>query len=1132
MGYRVNLIESYAREVRQEQRRNRLVIIISVNIQLIAIALILITTICAGLWLVQPIAESRTGAARIETIAGNDAPGFNGDGLHAEAARLNHPLGIALDRSANLYIADEFNNRIRRIDAETGEITTVAGNGSFAFGGDGGPAVEASLAHPAAVAIDSSGNLLISDSLNNRIRRVDAETLRISTIAGTGVAGFSGDGGLASSAALNNPIGIAIDSSGNILIADSGNHRIRRIDARTGEITTVAGNGRAELSGDGGPAVQASLNFPLGVAVDARGNIYIADSRNSRIRRVDADRLITTVARGGQSKLNRPSSVAVDPSGNLFIADTLNNRIQKIDISTGQTSTFVGTGIAGFGGDGFPAMDAKLFEPQSVAIDAAGNLFIADTRNNRVRRAFLPGRPPRAKIIAPLTVEQTDPWGATISLDGSASVDPDSIPGVNNDIVLYQWDLNSDDRIDATGAKVESRFAPGASQVTLIVTDSRGLTGVAKTTITVRDTTAPSLIIPGDITVEREQSNGTAAGSSALAGFFSQARAVDTVDPRVMLRHNAPSVFPLGKTAVTFSARDASGNEAHATATVTVVDTRPPALSIPADVVIEQESPEGATLSLTASATDLPGSNVVVTSDAPKIFPPGTTVVTFTATDDAGNTTSGMTRVIVRDSTPPVLSVGDDIVVEATGWQTPVVIPAPVVFDMCDPHPAVTGDAPATFPLGKTAVTFTATDAAGNKTTRRLNVIVRDAVAPTIEIAPKIEVEATGPRTIVELPMPKVKDNADPSPKIASDAPAAFPIGSTVVTFTATDSSGNKSHARTTVTVIDTAAPVIEIESTLVFEATGEKTPVCLPAPRVFDEVDPNPTVVSDAPDSFPLGSTVVTFTATDRSGNTTKTGTLVTLIDRTPPTIEAVPDITVAARGVKTYVNIPLPAVKDNVDPSPQIYSNAASVFPLGATVVTFTATDRAGNSSTRSMTVNVVDKTPPVISARELVTVEQEGPEGSRVALSATAVDELDEDVCVTSNAPAIFPPGKTVVTFTASDSTGNRSTATTTVVVVDTTPPVIDVGPDITVISESAAGASVKLPVPVVYDACDPNPTVTNDAPSIFPPGPTRVTFTATDRSGNKATSSITVFVRYNVGGSLPPRSARSKTAPTFD
>ena len=332
----------------------------------------------------------------IETVAGTGAFGSSGDGGPATAAQLDNPRGVALDSAGNLYIADSTNNRIRRVDA-SGNISTFAGTGSSGFSGDGGPAAAAQIFAPGGVALDSAGNLYIGGSSNHRVRRVNPLGV-ISTVAGTGSTGFSGDGGPAAAAQFRFPIGVAVDGNGrNLYIADNQNHRIRRVDA-SGNISTVAGTGTAGFGGDGGQATAAMLDDPVDVALDGAGNLYIADQSNHRIRRVDASGNISTVAGTGTAgfggdggaataaMLDDPLGVALDGAGNLYIADRDNHRIRRVDAS-GTISTIAGTGTIGFGGDGGPATAAQLSSPGSVAVDGASRyIYVSDAGNHRIRR--------------------------------------------------------------------------------------------------------------------------------------------------------------------------------------------------------------------------------------------------------------------------------------------------------------------------------------------------------------------------------------------------------------------------------------------------------------------------------------------------------------------------------------------------------------------------------------------------------------------------------------------------------------------------------------------------------------------------------------------------------------------------
>jgi uncharacterized protein (TIGR03437 family) len=318
-------------------------------------------------------------------VAGNGTTGFSGDNGPATSAQLYFPTGVAVDSAGNLYIADTNNHRIRKVSK--GVITTVAGNGLTGFSGDNGAATSARLGSPVAVAVDSAGNLYIADAGNHSIRKVSNGV--IATVAGNGFAGFNGDNGPAANAQLNSPYGVAVGSAGDLYIADTENQRIRKVFG--GMIATIAGNGTAGFSGDNGPAISARLGTPMGIAVDLAGNLYIADRDNSRVRKV-ASGVITTAAGNGtqgfsgdngpaaDAQLFNPIGVAVDSLGNLYIADDYTNRIRKV--TNGAIATVAGGGTP-IGANG-PALGCQLGAPSGVALDSAGNLYIADQASNRV----------------------------------------------------------------------------------------------------------------------------------------------------------------------------------------------------------------------------------------------------------------------------------------------------------------------------------------------------------------------------------------------------------------------------------------------------------------------------------------------------------------------------------------------------------------------------------------------------------------------------------------------------------------------------------------------------------------------------------------------------------------------------
>jgi sugar lactone lactonase YvrE len=378
------------------------------------------------------------GAATI--VAGTGQFGFTGDGGPATSAQVGNPAGLAVDGIGNIYIADTSNQRIRRIDA-SGIITTVVGTGVAGYSGDEQPATSAELSNPSAVAVDGLGNLYIADTNNARIRRVDAITnvittvagdgtalaapqgvavdiqgnvwiadtgnnvirelrarppIALVTVAGTGMAGFSGDGGPAASATFNAPFGITADELGAVYVADRLNNRIRRIDP-AGTISTVVGTGTPGFTGDGGPATSAEINDPYGVSVDSTGALYIVDFENNRIRHVDPAGMITTLAGTGLAVatgdgsaatdvlIENPGAVALDSHGNVIIADTSNNRVRRVD-AAGVMATIAGTGHGGFTGDGGMATAADVTGPAGITFDGGGNLYFADAGNSCIRR--------------------------------------------------------------------------------------------------------------------------------------------------------------------------------------------------------------------------------------------------------------------------------------------------------------------------------------------------------------------------------------------------------------------------------------------------------------------------------------------------------------------------------------------------------------------------------------------------------------------------------------------------------------------------------------------------------------------------------------------------------------------------
>jgi streptogramin lyase len=332
------------------------------------------------------------------TIAGTGVAGFSGDGGPGIAAQINNPYGLVTGPDGALYFCEIGNHRVRRLDLKTHQIDTAAGSGQKGYSGDGGPALAAALNEPYEVRFDSAGNMFFAEMQNHVVRRVDAKTKVISTVAGTGAPGFAGDGGPAAQAQLRQPHSIAFDAQGRLLICDIGNHRIRRVDLKTGIIETWAGTGERKPTPDGAPIAGTPLNGPRAVAVGPGGDLYLVLREGNAVYRMDtrAGRIYHLAGTGEtgytgdggpakSAKLAGPKGIAVAPDGSLYLADTENHAIRRIDLKTSVITTVAGTGQRGDGPDGDP-LKCHLSRPHGIFVDRTGKIFIADSESHRVRR--------------------------------------------------------------------------------------------------------------------------------------------------------------------------------------------------------------------------------------------------------------------------------------------------------------------------------------------------------------------------------------------------------------------------------------------------------------------------------------------------------------------------------------------------------------------------------------------------------------------------------------------------------------------------------------------------------------------------------------------------------------------------
>ena len=382
----------------------------------------------------------------INTVAGDANWIYAGDGGQASQSNIFLPFGVAVDAADDMFITDSSNSRIREVNGSTGIISTIGGTGVVGATGDGGPATSAGLSNPTSIALDPAGNVYFADNGNNAIRRIDAFSGLITTVAGRiGSHGYTGDGGAATAATLNSPNGICFDASGNLYIADTGNNVVRMLNAASGVITTVAGTGMASYTGDGHAATSATLNQPWGLTMSVGGVLYIADQANNVIRTVNTSEVIATIVGNGTSgfsgdqataasaQLNVPSGVVIDVAGDLYIADSGNNRIRKVNASTGIITTIAGTAGESISGDGEAADQAGLYGPYGMALDGKGNLYIADVFHNRIREVSANA----ATLVFPaIRVGRVSaPLPQKLENDGNANLNVSTIAAVSNSAV-------------------------------------------------------------------------------------------------------------------------------------------------------------------------------------------------------------------------------------------------------------------------------------------------------------------------------------------------------------------------------------------------------------------------------------------------------------------------------------------------------------------------------------------------------------------------------------------------------------------------------------------------------------------------------------------------------------------------
>ena len=643
------------------------------------------------------------------------------------------------------------------------------------------------------------------------------------------------------------------------------------------------------------------------------------------------------------------------------------------------------------------------------------------------------------------------------------------------------------------------KFPLGISTIIWTAIDGSGNMAIAPQSITVNDSTPPEISPLPKIRGEAKSltQNTIDIGIPSVHDFVG----ISSIE------NNAPEVFPLGETIVTWTATDVMGNISTAEQTISLIDNVNPRISQPDNVVFEAISFNENQVELLQPVVQDNIGIQSLSNNAPEVFPLGETVVTWTATDHSGNTVSITQLITVVDTTLPLVLV-QDIVLEATtanGVETEISLP-----DVDDLQKVTfTNDAPEVFPLGETIVTWTATDESGNIASTTQLITVVDTTSPEFLTPSNILLEAQNASSnSVVLDTPFAYDLLGIS-SITNDAPEVFPLGETIVTWTATDQSGNQSTTVQNITLVDTTNPEIQVPEQISIEASSKhENSIILENAIAFDTVGIS-SITNDAPEVFPLGETIVTWTATDTSNNSIYETQLVTVIDTTSPTIQIPESLSIEAETKQNnIVELGMILADDAVGIS-SITNDAPEVFPLGETIVTWTATDESGNSSSTMQIILLTDTTLPIIASPVDIEIEATSRDQNIINLGIPdAIDSVGIS-SITNDAPEVFPLGETIVTWTATDESGNSSSDTQTIRLVDTIAPIITQPLEIVADATSLSNTMVELPPPQVFDSVSDVKLESNTSNS-FGFGETIVTWTATDESGNSSSVTQNVMI----------------------
>jgi len=963
---------------------------------------IVLVTVFASLLLAGAISNQSFGATGHSYVLDWGGFGFTNEG------KFFKPQSLATDDEQNIYVTDSGNAKVQKFTSDGKFLLSWGTNGEE----------DGQFLFPTGITTFENF-VYVLDEKQSTVQKFDSDG---NFILKWGEFGYK-------PGQFNMAKGITVDSNGIIYVADTTNHRIQQFTADGEFISSFGKYGFA----DGG------LKIPVDIAIS--GNfIYVSDPGNNKIEKYTSDGIyLKTFDQSFGGKSITPGGLTTDPDGNIYLVDSGNQRILKID-SEGNTITLWGTLGNGKG---------EFLQPTDLVLDNLGYLFVLDSAYSKIQKFQTPFV---LKIQEALAAEQAKKLEELAYLEESSEQE------------------------EKSSEEISVPEEPA-----------------------VLDTVKPTLLLPDDLVIE---------ASGALTSVdVGEATATDDNGIQLVV-NNSPGMFPLGSSAVVWTAVDNAGNSVFATQHVNVVDTTSPNISSLSDIIAEAVVPLNNIIELQSpEAHDIMG-DVSITNDAPEFFAIGETIVTWIATDESGNTVSSEHKVIITDTISPTLTVPGDIIVEATSSdQNYVQLGESTATDNGE-IVSITNDAPEFFVLGDTTVTWTVSDYSGNISTGSQIVTVTDTTAPEISQLENIILEATSVNeNIVNLDEPSTSDIQELI--IYKDAPDVFPIGDTLVTWIITDETGNHSIAVQTVTIVDTTVPTLLLPEDMIVEATSLQETLVDLGQAEADDISGISSIVNNSPDAFPLGTTVVTWSATDNHHNTISAEQTITVVDTTVPTIITPQDIVrEAVNPTLNFIQLGELVASDSVGIE-SISNDKPIIFQFGSTTVIWTVTDTSGNISQVTQAITIIDTTSPDISAPSDIVAEAIDLSNNVVELGEAIYDDLVDIGSITNDAPEFFSVGETTVTWTATDSSGNSSTATQTVTIIDTITPSITAPDSITAEATSADFNLVELGEAIYDDLVDIG-SITNDAPEFFSVGETTVTWTATDSSGNSSTATQIVTI----------------------